>query len=378
MHRIQRTVLGLSMFGAFVCLVAAVVSTANQTATVPPYLYEHGGRLTTYVRLLDVPLEYWLSVWFATIALVVLRTQRSPTPALSAISLFLGVPLLGSCLGVWVHSLRCWTLLAGSLCGVVVVLAGVLGDPAPLSEAARTAQAFVRRHAVGPRRQNLLLWGLLVLVGWQFFSRAAGSVDAEEMAGKRIVRWYRAQRTMNAPELVATDKLRVVVFTDPLCPVCEAMIPQYASVVAGVGGAAAGLELKSMDFPLDPACNPLVKRSVHPGACDVAVALRVIHEAASAEQVRSLQAWLGERRAVTRAEIVERLAAFSLADAFNRDYQRHLADVRHDASVGASAGVYSTPTLVVAGVKLPNVSPLGLEAVLRAEIQQRGAKTTHP
>lgn len=56
----------------------------------------------------------------------------------------------------------------------------------------------------------------------------------------------------------------IVEYSDYECPFCARAHEEERSVLA----ARPGLRVVKRHFPLDDACNPLVKRKIHPGACD--------------------------------------------------------------------------------------------------------------
>ncbi len=127
------------------------------------------------------------------------------------------------------------------------------------------------------------------------------------------------------------------------------------------------------DFPLDHSCNDNVpaEATVHPAACMAAVAARFI---AREQPSRSgdFQRWLYSHQATMSSGLIrERLESMGVnLDALTASTPDLIAAVRADIQDAFKYGVYSTPSVVLNGVKLPGLQPAGLEGLLMRVLQR--------
>ena len=66
----------------------------------------------------------------------------------------------------------------------------------------------------------------------------------------------------------ATAPIRIVEFSDFLCPYCRNIAGAFASYVPAAGDR---VVLYFKNYPLEQSCNPHVSRTIHPGACNLAL-----------------------------------------------------------------------------------------------------------
>ncbi len=78
----------------------------------------------------------------------------------------------------------------------------------------------------------------------------------------------------------ATKRLPVTLIVDPLCPSCKALHKRLDA-----DGFLEQMDIGVLLFPLDDACNWMVDRPVHAGACDVAKAVYCGHKKGQGAQV---------------------------------------------------------------------------------------------
>ncbi|HYG69000.1 MAG TPA: DsbA family protein, partial [Anaeromyxobacteraceae bacterium] len=137
----------------------------------------------------------------------------------------------------------------------------------------------------------------------------------------------------------------VVEFSDYLCPFCASAHAQVQKLVSG----RSDLQLVHRHFPLDPACNPAVKRAIHPGACGLAKA-GICGEAQGRGAELDTLIFENQRAGRPVAELA-REAGLDLA-IFEECLSAPATDRRLAADIQAALqiGIRATPTFVVDGV----------------------------
>jgi protein-disulfide isomerase len=162
-----------------------------------------------------------------------------------------------------------------------------------------------------------------------------------------------AQAQPAAPAAARSGGPNVVIeFSDYECPFCAMAHEETNALLAG----RPDVRLVRKNFPLDSACNPVMKRAMHPGACALAAA------AVCAEQQGKLEPMSD---ALFRNQ-KQKLPLDSIAQGLGLDvpaFQECLRApsterrIQQDIAAGVAIGLKATPTYVVNGVvyagKLP-------------------------
>lgn len=149
----------------------------------------------------------------------------------------------------------------------------------------------------------------------------------------------------------ADAKHTVVVFSDFLCPACQALeitvLEQRRKEFPGQ------FRLVFKHFPLDKTCNPEIPRALHPGACGAAVAVEAVHllegddafwtmhDAVFHNPGRFSTAFAfkeAEKLGLSREEYLKRIQTTS---AWNT--------IKRNVAEGRTLGIESTPVLYVDG-----------------------------
>ena len=144
----------------------------------------------------------------------------------------------------------------------------------------------------------------------------------------------------------------VVEFSDYECPFCAKAHFELKAQLA----VRPGVQLVKRHFPLDPTCNPLVKRPMHPDAC--ALARAGICAEAQGRLHEMDDALFGNQQA--KRPVEELAAGVGLDVARFREClaapetARRLGD---DIATGIQIGLNATPTYVVNGVQYSGVLP---------------------
>lgn len=162
--------------------------------------------------------------------------------------------------------------------------------------------------------------------------------------------------------------IRIVEYVDPLCSDCQVMYAQLKALEPEFAGK---LNVAFQFFPLEAACNDVVEKDLHPGACDLsylmaydAAKFRAIHDevfdnmraAKQPEWRAALARRYDVEAALTDSAVQQRVRRLV---ATGREYER--TSERHPH------GIRSTPTLIVNNRMLIGTLPLeDLRAIFRA------------
>jgi hypothetical protein len=163
------------------------------------------------------------------------------------------------------------------------------------------------------------------------------------VAAAAYPRYWEARAARAGGGLAETGGSRVVVeYSDYECPYCARAHEETRALLV----ARPDVTLVHRNFPLDPACNPLVKKAIHPGACEAARAGICGEElgrgAEMADALFRNQAdrlppeKLAERLGIDLRQFSECLSSPGT--------ERRLAE---DVASGARDGVRATPTYLV-------------------------------
>ncbi len=167
----------------------------------------------------------------------------------------------------------------------------------------------------------------------------------------------------------ANAPVKVVEFSDFMCPFCRSLAGALAQFVPQAGGRVA---VTFMNYPLDNACNPRLPRATHPGACNLALGavcasyqgkFEAYHDRVFSAEVSNPQP----------ADVV-RLAGEAGLNA--AAIEGCLGDPKTKADLAAQIAeanrlqITATPTLYVNGKKLPRINDF--VAVVDKEARKKG------
>ena len=169
-------------------------------------------------------------------------------------------------------------------------------------------------------------------------------------------RFYESQPRI--PMVISSEgaKVLIVKFNDFQCPACGQTYLQYKSLLAKYDADHPGaVKLVLKDYPLNRDCNDNVQQTLHPAACDAAVAVRLAAQHGKAE---ALEEYLYTHQPEMTPPMV-RQAARDLGGVTDWDakYASTIALVKGDIALGRQLGIRSTPTFFVNGVKLEGGYP---------------------
>lgn len=235
-------------------------------------------------------------------------------------------------------------------------LRSLAGSPAALAVAVAFSVAAIAFAVAFPRQVD---------------ARAAGEAAASAAAPMSAVqqgefeRWYAS--LPRVPVAVPTDgaKVLIVKFNDYLCPPCKQTYLAYKPVIEKrVREHPGEVKYVTMDYPLDPECNP--SGGSHLAACEAAAAVRL---ARGNDKAAAMEEWLFANQAQLTPDMVKQGArSVGGVQDFDARYATTLEQVRADIQLGQSLQVRGTPTFFINGVRIPIIKPEYLDAAIAYEL----------
>ena len=323
----------------------------------------YGSRFGTVAR---VPVALAGVLWFAGVLLFVLADARGPRDSRADVAGYLVAWSTGG-LAVAMYLAYASLVLLQTfclLCGIVYAAAigiFVLSDSGSATPLRRLPAALVRDAGRLARRP--LAWTLAAVTvagaaaaGVWFAPRPpdpARLAPAPAGAAREAEfdRWWASQPRVEPPVAAPEGTVLVVMFTDYQCPACARAHAGYAPIFERYEASRPGaVRLVTLDFPLDPRCNPHAPAGTHESACAAAAAVRLARRAGPAEAA-ALQRWLyANQEALTPERIAAALRDTAGIGDFAARYDEAVAEVAADIAAGGALPVEATPTFVVNGV----------------------------
>jgi uncharacterized membrane protein/protein-disulfide isomerase len=186
-------------------------------------------------------------------------------------------------------------------------------------------------------------------------------------------RWYTSQPRV--PLIVPSEgaKVLIVKFNDYQCPACGQTYTQYKPIFAKYQSSQPGaVRLVAKDYPLNRDCNDSVGQTIHPAACDAAVAVRL----APPDKREAMEEWLYSHQPAMTSPSVRQAArdVAQVAD-FDAKYASTLSLVKSDVALARQLQIRSTPTFFINGVKIEGgLPPTYFDQAIAIELQRAAAK----
>jgi protein-disulfide isomerase/uncharacterized membrane protein len=165
-------------------------------------------------------------------------------------------------------------------------------------------------------------------------------------------------------------KVLIVKFNDFQCPACGQSYLAYKPVLAKYAASHPGaVKVVLKDFPLNADCNSTMRTTLHPAACDAAVAVRL---ARAHNRDEALEDWLYTHQSeMTPASVRQAAREIGQVTDFDSKYASTLALVKGDIALGQSLKVNQTPTFFINGVKVDGMwAPQFFEQAIAYEVQR--------
>jgi protein-disulfide isomerase len=319
-----------------------------------------------YSVVLGLPVAVWGAVAYGVVialaASALLRRRSGGTWPVGLLFLLGAAATAASAVlaGVSEFLIGAWCLLCiGSwLVSLALLLTGWWASRAPgLVAAVREDVAAVLARPARAAALGVVLVGGLALAAnaypryWEA-KRSSGGEQPTAGAGARPTAGSGATGTARP---AATGPTAVVVYSDYECPYCAKAHEEARVILAR----RPDVQLVHRQFPLDATCNPAVKRTVHPGACDLArAAICADAQGKLPEMDDALFRNQEEQRPVLdlARKVGLDLDRFRTCLAAPETERRLAADVE----AGMRDGVRATPTYVVNGTARAGAFPVDL------------------
>ena len=173
------------------------------------------------------------------------------------------------------------------------------------------------------------------------------------------------------PLIVPRDNAKVLIvkFNDFQCPACGQSYLQYKPILAKYEASNPGaVKMVLMDYPLDKSCNDVISQTLHPAACEAAVAVRLARLKGKGD---AMEEWLYTHQAAMTSPTVRQAArdVGGITD-FEAQFPRTLPGVKTDIALGKQLGIRGTPTFFINGVKFDSmVMPQYFDAAIAYELK---------
>jgi len=202
---------------------------------------------------------------------------------------------------------------------------------------------------------------------------AAPAAQPTETQKSEFERWYASQPRV--PLIVPTDgaKVLVVKFNDYQCPACGQSYTLYKPIFQKYETAQPGaVKLVTKDYPLNRDCNDSIGQTIHPAACDAAVAVRLV----APGKREAMEEWLySHQPSMTSPSVRQAAKDIGLVADFDTRYQPTLALVKSDVALGKQLQIRSTPPFSINGVKIEGGLPAQyFDQAIGIELQRASAK----
>ena len=164
-------------------------------------------------------------------------------------------------------------------------------------------------------------------------------------------------------------KVLIVKFNDFQCPACGQTYQQYKPILAKYESSNPGaVKMVLKDYPLQRECNDAVSQTIHPAACDAAVAARLARLRNKGE---AMEEWLyTHQSAMTPASVKQAARDVGGVTDWDEKYAATLTSVKSDVALGKQLGIRATPTFFINGVKFDSaILPQYFDAAIAYELR---------
>jgi protein-disulfide isomerase/uncharacterized membrane protein len=179
-------------------------------------------------------------------------------------------------------------------------------------------------------------------------AQAPAPTQAQE---SEFVRYWEALEKF--PLAIPTEgaKVLIVKFNDFQCPPCRNSHIAYKPIIAKFAAERPNeVRYVLKDYPLDAECNANVTNTIHPSACEAAVAVRL---ARTHNREEAMIEWIFANQPALTPDLVKQAARdVGQVTDFDAKYASTLESVKSDIALGKQLGVSGTPTFFVNGRKL--------------------------
>ena len=323
-----------------------------------------------------IPVAIFGAIWFVAAALLAVAGMAArdevresvPGYLFAASTLGLAVVLYFEYVSLVILKTVC--LLCLVMGAAVVVLFFLTGatTPFPMTTLPRRAARDLRAFLASPTAivvTVLFLGGAAATVA--FFPReASGTTKAStsiaapaptEAQQSEFDRYMQTSPRVSLPIPTEGSRVLVVKFNDFQCPPCRNSHMAYKPILAKFQAEQPGaVRYVLKDYPLDAECNANVTNTIHPSACEAAVAVRL---ARTHNREDAMIEWIFANQPSLTPELVRQAARdVGQVTDFEAKYNSTLELVKADIALGKQLGVSATPTFFINGLKVDGALPV--------------------
>jgi len=172
----------------------------------------------------------------------------------------------------------------------------------------------------------------------------------------------------------ANAPVRMVVFNDFQCSGCR----QLAQTVHGLARKFEGsLHIVFKHFPLDSVCNALVKRELHPKACEAAQAAEAAHAQGKFWAFHEAVFMPQSKEKRTLKDLIQDLGLDADRFEAERKGDTTLAKVQADIDLGIKLGIDGTPSVFINGRRVYDTRAQALQYLITHEMEHQGHAHAH-
>ncbi len=166
----------------------------------------------------------------------------------------------------------------------------------------------------------------------------------------------------------------IVKFNDFQCPPCRQSHMAYKPILARSQAENPGkVRYVLRDYPLDAECNANVANTIHPAACEAAVAVRLAREH---NREDAMIDWVfANQSSLTPDLIRQAVREVGQVPDFESKYASTLELVKADIALGKQFGVRATPTFFINGLKVDGALPVQyFQQAIEYELQHANSR----
>ncbi|MEP7308499.1 MAG: vitamin K epoxide reductase family protein [Acidobacteriota bacterium] len=340
--------------------------------------------LSRFSTVRGIPVALIGAIWFVGATLLALsglvgsETARENAPGyLFAVStVALAVVLYFEYVSFVVLKAVCALCL--TMAAAVVALFFLSGSttPFPMTTLPRRAARDLRALFTSPVAlvvTLLFLGGAATTLAWfprEAASAAGASVEEAAKAGQspaaapaptqsqasEFEKYWEAREHVAMAIPAEGAKVLIVKFNDFQCPPCRNSHLAYKPLLTKFAAEHPGqVRYVLKDYPLDAECNVNVANTIHPAACEAAVAVRLARTHNREDQMIE---WIFANQPQLTPELVKQGAReVGQVTDFDAKYAATLESVKSEIALGKQLGVMATPTFFINGKKVDGALP---------------------
>jgi protein-disulfide isomerase len=185
---------------------------------------------------------------------------------------------------------------------------------------------------------------------------AAPAPTPTQSQASEFERYWEAREKVPLAIPAEGAKVLIVKFNDFQCPPCRNSHMAYKPILAKFAADRPNeVRYVLKDYPLDAECNANVSNTIHPSACEAAVAVRL---ARMHNREETMIEWIFANQPSLTPDLVKQGARdVGQVPDFDAKYTSILESVKSDIALGKQLGVSATPTFFVNGKKVDGALP---------------------